>query len=175
MATKNIFKLKSPDRSEAFKVADIDGTASIYIDGTKITATPAELNLAADSSASIEVVTTTNVLLATESGKTLIVNSATAFVSTLPAVAAGLRFRFVCGATGVTGGNHTIVPNASDDNTIYGQAQVAGALVAAAAEGSINLIADKFIAGDYVDVISDGTNWYVSGMTVTTAGCTFTT
>lgn len=140
-----------------------------------VTATAAEINLACDESANTEIVTTTNVLTAAESGKTLILNSATAFVTTLPAVAAGLRFNFYCGATGVTGGNHTIVPNASNDDTIYGSAEVAGAVVAASAEGSINLIADKFIAGDHLSIFCDGTNWYVQGSAVTAAGITFTT
>lgn len=121
----------------------------------------------------VEVVTTTNVLTAAESGKTFVLNSGTAFVTTLPAAAAGLRYKFYCGTTGPTGGNHTIVP--TDDNTIYGQAIVAGALIAASAEGSINLVADKFIAGDWIEVFCDGTNWLVSGQVVTTAGCTFTT
>jgi hypothetical protein len=123
----------------------------------------------------VEVVTTTNTLTAAESGRTYILNSATAFVTTLPVAAAGLRFKFYCGATEVTGGNHTIVPNSADDNEVHGQCIVAGAVVAAADEGSINLIADKFIQGDWVEVFSDGTSWYVSGQVVTSAGCTFTT
>jgi len=140
-----------------------------------VTATAAELNMAADSSANIEVVTTTNVITAAESGKTFILNSATAFVSTLPAVAAGLRFTFIAGATQVTGGNHTIVPNASNDNTIYGEYLVAGATVPASAEGSINWIADTILPGDRVDLVCDGTNWYVSGMAAASGAITFTT
>ena len=138
-----------------------------------VTATAAELNMAADSSANTEVVTTTNVITAAESGKTFILNSATAFVSTLPAVAAGLRYKFYIGATIVTGGNHTIVP--TDDNTIYGQCIVNGAAVAASAEGSINLIADNTLPGDWLDVFCDGTNWYVGGQFVTASSLTFTT
>ena len=201
MATKSIFRLEAPDRGEAFKVEDTDGTASIYIDGTQVTstaaelnildgvtstaaelnildgvtATAAELNMAADSSANIEVVTTTNVLTAAESGKTLILNSATAFVTTLPAVAAGLRFTIIAGATQVTGGNHTVVPNASDDDTIYGETNVAGATVPASAEGSINFIADTMLPGDRIDLICDGTNWYVTGMAAASGAVTFTT
>lgn len=123
----------------------------------------------------MEIVTTTNVLTAAESGKTFVLNSGTAFVTTLPAVDEGLNFKFYCGATGPTGGNHTIVPHGDNDNTIFGQCMVAGAVVAAADEGSINLIADKFIPGDWIEVFCDGTDWYVSGQVVTAAGCTFTT
>jgi len=137
------------------------------------TATAAELNMAADSSANTELVTTTNAIAAAESGTTYVFNTATAFVTTLPALAKGLRYTFYAGATEVTGGNHTIVP--TEDNTIHGQCTVAGALIAAADEGSINLVADKFIQGDWVSVFSDGVGWYVSGQVVTSGGCTFTT
>lgn len=201
MATKNLFKLNAPDGGEAFKVEDVDGTASVYIDGTKVsstaaelnildgvtstaaelnildgvTATATELNMAADSSANIEVVTTTNVLTAAESGKTLILNSATAFVTTLPAKAAGLRFTIIAGATQVTGGNHTVIPNASDDNTIYGEVVVNGGTVPGSAEGSINFIADTMLPGDRVDLINDGTNWYVQGTASAAGAITLTT
>lgn len=140
-----------------------------------VTATAAEINMAADTSANTEVVTTTNVITAAENGTTYILDSATAFVTTLPAVAAGLRFTFYAGATQVTGGNHTIVPNASDDNTIYGEYLVAGATVPASAEGSINWIADTILPGDKVELFCDGTNWYVSGAAAATGAITFTT
>tara|TARA_R110000803_G_scaffold84905_3_gene151171 strand:+ start:2404 stop:2889 length:486 start_codon:yes stop_codon:yes gene_type:complete len=142
--------------------------------GNQITANNAEINMSSDSSANTELVTTTNVITAEESGKTFVLNSATAFVSTLPALAKGLRYKFYCGATEVTGGNHTIVCT-NNDNTIHGQVTLAGALLAAADEGSINLIADKFIQGDWIEVFSDGVGWYVCGQVVTASGVTFTT
>ena len=201
MATKSIFKLKGPNEAECFKVQDVDGTCTIFVDGSEVTATPAELNtldgitattaelnildgvtataaelnMAADSSANTEIVTTTNVITAAESGTTYILNSATAFVTTLPVVAAGLRFTFYAGATQVTGGNHTIVPNASNDNTIFGEYLVAGATVPASAEGSINWIADTILPGDKVELFCDGTNWYVSGAAAAFGAITFTT
>ena len=55
MATKSLFRLESPDRGEAFKVEDIDGTASIYVDGTKVTASPAELNILDNIAADVTV------------------------------------------------------------------------------------------------------------------------
>ena len=156
--------------ANALNDQDLD---SLQIDGTLVTATANELNMAADSSANTELVTTTNAIAASESGTTYVANTATAFVTTLPALAKGLRYTFYAGATEVTGGNHTIVP--TEDNTIHGQCTVAGALVAAADEGSINLVADKFKQGDWVSVFSDGVGWYVSGQVVTSGGCTFTT
>lgn len=149
--------------------------SGLYIGDVAVTATAAEINAVADVSGAVEVVTTTNVLTAAESGKILVLNSATAFVTTLPAVSAGLRFTFYAGATQVTGGNHTIVPNASNDNTIYGEYLVAGATIPASAEGSINWIADTILPGDRVEVVCDGTNWYVSGAAAATGAITFTT
>ena len=122
----------------------------------------------------VEVVTTTNVITAAESGRTFVLNSATAFVSTLPAKAAGLRYRFYAGATQVTGGNHTIVCS-NDDNTIFGSVTVAGALVAGTVEGSINWVADTMLPGDWCEVFNDGTNWYVSGQATASGGITLTT
>lgn len=119
-----------------------------------------------------EVVTTTNVITAAESGTSFILNSATAFVSTLPAPAAGLRFRFTIGQTAPSGGNHTVVTNASA-NIIDGGAMVAGAEVSASDEDSINFI-DGGLPGDFVEVWSDGTNWYVNGRATTAAKLTFT-
>lgn len=171
--------------ADALNDPDVD---SISIDGVEVTATSTEINLidgytgtteelnmAADSSANTENVITTNVLTAAESGKTLVLNSATAFVTTLPAKAAGLRFKFYVGATIVTGGNHTIVMDAADDNTIFGQAVVAGVVLLATVEGSVNLIADLTLPGDWLEFFNDGTNWYVSGQIQTASGLTFTT
>lgn len=162
----------------AAELNTMDGVTSTaaelnILDG--VTATAAEINMAADSSANLEVVTTTNVLTAAESGKILILNSATAFVTTLPAVAAGLRFTIIAGATQVTGGNHTVVPNASDDDTIFGELNVAGASVPGSAEGSINFVADTILPGDRIDLVCDGTNWYVSGMATASGAITMTT
>jgi len=120
-----------------------------------------------------ELLTSAETLTAADAGKTFVLNSATAFAVTLPVLQVGLRFKFYAGAAAVTGGNHTIV--AADAATIHGQCTVAGALVAAADEDQINLIADKFIQGDWVEVFCDGVGWYVSGQVVTSAGCTFTT
>ena len=64
MATKSIFRVESPDRSEAFKVEDIDGTASIHVDGVKVTATAGELNNAADVSARVLELTATGAVTA---------------------------------------------------------------------------------------------------------------
>lgn len=154
-------------------VEDHDGsTVGLKLGGTLVTATADELNLAADSGASVEVVTTANVIAATESGKTFFLNSTTGFASTLPAPAAGLRFRFVV-TTQNTTGNSTIVTNGGD-NVIEGGAIVLSTFVPASNEDSINIVASTTLVGDWVEVISDGTSWFVSGQSGATGGITFT-
>ena len=59
-----------------------------------------------------EAVTTTNVITAAESGTRFVLNSATAFVSTLPTPAAGLEYWFYIGATEPTT-SHTVVTASS--------------------------------------------------------------
>lgn len=141
-----------------------------------VTATAAEINAACDVSTSAEVVTTTNVITAAESGKTFFLNSATDFVSTLPAPAIGLKYKFVV-TTAATTTAHTIVTNGGD-NVIYGAVATADGLasVLASAEDTISLTktATGGIVGDMVEVVSDGTNWYCSGLVSVAAGITFT-
>lgn len=58
MATKNLFKVKGPNKQEAFKVEDVDGVAGIYVDGTK-------LDIAADVTISYAASGTTDGIEAT--------------------------------------------------------------------------------------------------------------
>jgi len=142
-------------------------TASEFAVLNGITATAAEINAAADNSAKHEVVTTTNIILASETGKHFVLNSATAFVSTLPAVALGLEFWFHIGATEPTT-SHTVVTNASA-NLIVGNITSpdlnAAADVSVVADAdTISFIASKALHGDYAHVWCDGTNWMLNGM-----------
>jgi hypothetical protein len=127
-----------------------------------------------------EVVTATNVIAATESGKTMFLNSATEFVSTLPAPAAGLKFSFVVSGA-PSGASYTIVTNSSA-NIIKGQVYSSDLDAAGNADfetsggDTITLVDGKSVAGDRVDVICDGTNWFAycfcsvfDAITITTA------
>ncbi len=109
-------------------------------------------------------------LTAGDSGKTILLD-AIGEVITLPAVASGLNYKFICTVTTVTS-DWTIINGA---DVMYGSATVAGAVVACSAKDVITLVVAKFLPGDFVFLESDGTNWYVTGDTVTAAGCTFTT
>lgn len=122
--------------------------------------------------APVEVVTAANTITAAESGTTFFLNSATAFASTLPAPAAGLHYKFVVGATPPSGGNHTVVTN-GNATIIQGSVEVAGAVVLGSDEDTISFV-DGGNKGDWAYVISDGTNWYVSGMASASGKLTLT-
>ena len=158
----------------SFRLTGLSATESIIT--SSVTATATEINQACDISTTMEIVTAANVITAAESGAIFILNNATGFLSTLPLVAAGLTYLFVMGDTILTSTNMTIQPNASNDNTIFGDYNVAGATVPALTEGVISFVANTAIRGDAVRVLCDGTNWYVvGGGAAATGGVTFTT
>lgn len=159
---------------------------SLSIDGTAVTATPAELNIlsgvtatAAQLNASAlaasgtRTVTSTATITAADHGTTIFIDNATGFVTTLPAPIAGFRVS-VINKTANTSGNHTIV-TASSANVIKGnQNSVAGdAGDFGTADDTINFVANQSIAGDKVDLFCDGTSWFAYAISKVAAGITF--
>lgn len=140
------------------------------VDG--VTATADEINMAADNSANVEVVTATNVITAAESGKTFFLNAVAGFLSTLPAPAAGLRFRFIV-QTAPTSNGYTIATTTSA-NIIKGMVveRAGGAGVASAVGDLVTLVANQSIAGDWLEFYSDGTSYFIHGMVDVAAGVT---
>lgn len=136
-----------------------------------ITATAAEINQAADESVNSEVVITTNVIAAAESGATFYLTLAGGFTSTLPAPALGMRFRFIVAVAPTTA--YIITTNAGAD-LMYGmmEERAGGAGVAGAARDTFNFVANQAKIGDWVEFWSDGTNWYYHGMVDVAAGNT---
>jgi len=124
-----------------------------------------------------EAVTGANVIAASENGTRFVLNSATAFASTLPAPAAGLQFWFYVGATEPSGGDHTIVTNGSA-NIIVGNVSsaedAAGSVATVTDADTISFKNGKAVHGDHCHVWSDGTNWYLSGMVKEQDGLTLT-
>lgn len=150
-----------------------DAVAPIYVDSddnrVKVVpggaGTTAEVVLQETSGAgAAEVVTATNVILAAESGRTFFLNSATEFVSTLPAPALGLSFTFIVAAA-PAGASYTIV--AASGTPIHGMVlskDLNGATDSGATAGTgvltITFVDSKAVKGDRVDIVSDGTDWY---------------
>lgn len=125
----------------------------------------------------VEVLTTTKSVSANDSGKTFFLNHATGFVSTLPAAQAGLNYTFVVGGTPPSSGNHTVVTSGSS-NVIHGLVVMATVDDAGAVDDNadtISFVASQAQEGDWVTVVSDGTDWFVRGQAQVAEGVTLTT
>lgn len=126
-----------------------------------------------------EIVTGTRTVRQEENGKTFFLNSGTEFVTTLPPPAIGLRYTFLVTAAPV-GASYTIVTAASA-NIIKGK--VMSADLNAASDGdietsggdTITLVDAKAVAGDRVELVCDGTNWFADIFTSVFDAATITT
>jgi len=119
----------------------------------------------------------TNTLTVGDSGKVLFLNSATEFVTTLPLPAAGLNYKFICKAA-PSSASYTIVTSASANIIIGGINELEvdtnddGPYIA---DGDTITFADGVaVVGDYVELVSDGTSWYVNGQANADGGITLT-
>ncbi len=107
-----------------------------------------------------------------QSGIEVLLNAAAGFAITLPALAAGLKYRFTVGAAFATTDFTVITPVLA--NTLQGGAMVAGAEVSATSHDTISFVATAEAVGDFVEVWSDGTSWFVNGRAKGAGGITFT-
>jgi len=126
--------------------------------------------------ADVETISAAQTLTAADSGKTFILDAAAGATITLPALKAGLNFRFKVGAAFAT--TDWVIGSAEGDN-INGIISDMGATVAgvpAAGEDQINFVASAETVGDYVDLVCDFDNsqWLVSGACAANGGITVT-
>lgn len=159
-------KLKMiPAGSGTTEVEVVDASSAQTL--TNKTLTSPVVNLASGTQLT-EVVTATRVLTAAESGRVIFLNAATEFDTKLPAPAAGLWFKFIVTAA-PSGADYTITTNGTTQNVIFGH--VASADLNAAGDSAIDtagkdvisFVSAKAAIGDWVELICDGTNWYMSG------------
>lgn len=118
---------------------------------------------------------TTKTVLATETGKTFFLNLAAGFTVTLPEPAEGLKYKFIVATAPTTA--YIIVTNGSD-NIIQGSVcspEVVALVSVVADADDINFVANLAVKGDYVELESDGTSWFLSGMVFVQDGITTTT
>jgi hypothetical protein len=117
----------------------------------------------------VEVLTATTTLTPEDSGKILVLNSATEFNVTLPAVAdaMGVFYTFVVRAA-PSGASYTITSPAND---IVGQtvspdqgAPTDGDFESSGAD-VITITDAKAVKGDRVELMCDGTNWFFTAYT----------
>jgi hypothetical protein len=125
----------------------------------------------------IEDVTSTNVITAAESGTVYYLDSATEFVTTLPAVAtsAGVHYTFIVKAA-PSGASYTVVTDSSENKIVGIQFSSAGdAGDNGATDDTITFVNGQAVAGDRVEVFCDGALWYAYAYSKVAAGITFTT
>ena len=108
---------------------------------------------------SIKTISAAYTVPANENGMTYILNASEGANITLPSPAAGLRYSFIVGATFAT--TDWIIT--ATGAIMEGSVQEAGAIQAVASATTINLELGTETVGDTLSVISDGTNWYVTG------------
>jgi hypothetical protein len=124
-----------------------------------------------------EVVTATNVITANETGKTFFLNSTTEFVSTLPAPALGLKYKFIVSGA-PSGASYTVIAASSAtiivghvltsdiDGAGDGDTETSGVL-------TITFVDGVAVKGDQVELECDGTNWYATASCKTYNAITF--
>ena len=119
-----------------------------------------------------EVLTGATTLTAEDSGKVFLLKASAGAQITLPAVATsnGFRFKFIVGQLFAT--TDWTVKAAS--NVIEGSVLVNGAHVAGVNENTISFVASAEAVGDFVELVSDGANWYVNGSGVSAGSITLT-
>ena len=125
-----------------------------------------------------EVAAATNILTAAESGKVFFLNSATEFVTTLPAPTAGVEYTFIVTAapsqasyTVITEGGCQVMAG----HVLTSGFADSGSDVEAAATGTtITFVDGVSVVGDRATVISDGTSWFASCICAVEAGITIT-
>jgi hypothetical protein len=121
-----------------------------------------------------KILTATYSVPVTENGTVYYLNAATEFVTTLPAPFLGAEYTFIVKAA-PSGANYTVVTTSSA-NIIAGlQNSVAGdAGDSGTADDTISFVSAQAVAGDKVELYSDGTSWFAYAISKVAAGITFT-
>ncbi len=119
-------------------------------------------------------VTAASTLTQAQCGRVMTLNAATEFATTLPAPEAGCFFKFIVAAAPVGTAYTIITPGGGD--LVDGTTVVNGGVIGCVDEDTITFTASAAISGDWVELWSDGTNWYVTGQAFAATGiaCTAT-
>lgn len=167
MAIRNLLRFPTPIGTAT------PTSAPIYVDSddNRVKVIPAgsgttEVVLQETSGAgAAAVVITTKAVTAAESGRTFYLDLAGGFVTTLPAVAIGLRFKFII-RTAVTSNMTIVCPAAAalfKGHVLTNDVNSAtDSDFDTTAVATITFVANKSVAGDSVIVESDGVNWFYS-------------
>lgn len=156
----NATKFTNLEVTGELQTADLTVTDDVAIGGD-LTVTGATLSKQSVTKVANTVTTTvSSTLTSADAGKTFFVTSVSSTEYYLPAsnTASGLNYKFVVG--GALTGDLVIKTHAAE-KVIEGTLLVAGAVVDCAAEHTITFVSDGENVGDYVELYSDGTYWYI--------------
>ena len=121
----------------------------------------------AQGAGSMESITAAQTITHKDNGKIFMLDGGTGVAITLPTPKRGQRYKFIVGAAFTT--DYVITATAAIMEGCILEAgavqDVAGATTLTLEDGTENI-------GDYIDMISDGVNWYVSGNFLTAASIT---
>jgi len=117
-----------------------------------------------------EAISVGSTLTTADSGKVFKVSGSGGTV-TLPAPTAGWNAKFV--TSGAMDTANTVIAGGTADK-MEGSMIVAGAVVDVDAADQINFVHGSSNLGDFIDVWSDGSNYYVFGNALTSGGLTAT-
>ena len=124
-----------------------------------------------DEAEKIKTIAVATTLTDSDSGKVLILNASAGKVVTLPSVAiAGFNLKVIVGSAFATTNFTVVAPTAK----IQGGSIVNSVFVPAADENTISFVASAESVGDYVEIVSDGTNFYANGVGALAGSITFT-
>jgi len=121
-------------------------------------------NRAINHHVAFKSLTAATTLTASDSGKIFGLAAAAGFTVTLPTAAQGLHFRFVATVNPTSGAY--IILSATADTMIGWPSNIGGADSVAdgnAAGDQVNFASGVALAGDQVEIFSDGTSWFVTG------------
>lgn len=151
---------------------------NVHVGGTLNVTGEADLSDSIRFKKTVQTLSGTSNLDATDSGKVFLLDAAGGFTVTLPAVATasnGWHCRFIV-KTDPTTAYIITEDTASDTNVItslVGDWQDdAGAGLRNAGHTTVTFVASTALAGDFIEVVGDGTNWYVSGQSFADGGIT---
>lgn len=167
-------KVRVGPRKSSTEAAPASTEAIIAYENSRLNTVDSSGALKPVSQATYETVTTTNVITAAETESVFLLNAAGGFTSTLPAPAAGLHFTFIVKTAPTTA---YLIKTTSSANIIKGQmvSSQATAGDTGTTDDNINFVASSAVAGDKIEVYSDGTSWFAYGNATLTASITFTT
>ena len=115
------------------------------------------------SSAGIKELTAASSLANADSGKIFLLNSATEFATTLPAPKKGWEGTFIVKAA-PSGADYTIVtPSGAILGSVSAGAADDAADTSDGSDTTITFVDGEAVAGDYIKLVCDGTNYYIIG------------